>query len=84
MTDRDLLATAASLLLGERWQVPLSRLLSLNPRHIRRWVKGERAIPARVFVRLRRELVKRREEIGNLLGDLPDQVSDPLPTKKSL
>lgn len=64
-----LLIEAGRALLGEQWQVPLSRELGVNPRTVRHWVAGEFNVPAGVYgellrlceerVVVLRELVKR-------------------------
>lgn len=65
--DPQPLATAAALLLGERWQRPLARLLDVDDRLVRRWATGERPVPAWVLDRIRGELAARREAIDRLL-----------------
>jgi hypothetical protein len=63
------LATLASLLLGERWQVPLARLVDRDERLVRRWTAGERPVPAWVLETLADGLRRRRDEIGAALRD---------------
>lgn len=71
MSDRPrLLATAASALLGERWQRPLARLLDVDDRLVRRWAAGERPIPDWVVERVRLELRAQRDVIATALRQL--------------
>lgn len=64
------LARLSSLLLGDRWQVPLSRLLSVDERLVRRWASGERPVPKWVIGEVRRLLERRLEEIQSTLKRL--------------
>jgi hypothetical protein len=74
-----ILADAASLLLGERWQRPLARLLDVDDRLVRRWAAGERPVPDWVLERLATELKARRAAIDAALrGELsPLRILEP-------
>lgn len=63
----DRLAKIATLLLGHRWQRPLSRELGVDDRLVRRWASGERPIPAWVETRLLEMVEQRAEEIRRVL-----------------
>lgn len=41
----DELRAAGEALYGHRWQSPLARRLLTDPRTVRRWLSGDRAIP---------------------------------------
>lgn len=73
--DRELLSQYGRLLLGDRWQRPLSRLLSVDDRLVRRWVSGERSIPSWVLERLREVTADRIEELKNMQAtDCPERM----------
>lgn len=59
----------ATLLLGNRWQAPLARLLDKDPRLIRRWVAGDRPVPEWVENALRCELRKVGKRISEILAE---------------
>jgi hypothetical protein len=63
MTERERLSAAATLLCGERWQRPLARLFSINDRDVRRWVAGDRPIPAWVWLELEAAIATREGEM---------------------
>lgn len=71
MTDRDLLAAAASLLLGERWRRPLARLLGVDDRLVRRWAAGDRPVPQWALAALRGHLLARIGEVHETAVQLP-------------
>lgn len=67
--DRARLARLASLLEGERWQVPLARRLERNERLVRRWASGKYPVPAWVWTALERALRERLAEIMDALSE---------------
>ena len=66
-TDQDRLARAGRLLLGLEWQRPLARALDIDDRLVRRWVAGERPIPAWVWPAL---AMLARERLAGAQRDL--------------
>jgi hypothetical protein len=66
MMTPDLLSLYGTLLLGDRWQRPLARLLGVDDRLVRRWAAGERPIPDWVHDRLRSTARDRRRELARL------------------
>lgn len=63
----DRLAKIATLLLGARWQRPLSRELDVDDRLVRRWASGERPIPEWVEPRLLEMVEHRGEELRRVV-----------------
>ena len=45
-TRYDRLSHAGRAIHGDDWQSPMARALGVNGRHLRRWVSGDRPIPA--------------------------------------
>lgn len=66
MTDRERLAVAAILLLGERWQRPLAKVLGVNERTARRWAKGS-PLPVWLLPKMDELLLARRKEIDAVI-----------------
>lgn len=52
MTVADFRALGASLW-GSQWQTAMSKALGVNPRTVRRWAAGDRAIPGPAIAALR-------------------------------
>ena len=75
---RELLSEAGALLYGDQWQRALARGLgplhpdgereSIDDRSVRRWVSGERPIPAWVFPALREIAQARAGQMRVLIG----------------
>ena len=45
-TRYDRLSSAGHAVFGNDWQSPMARALGVGGRHLRRWVSGERPVPA--------------------------------------
>lgn len=71
--SKDLLAEAATALLGNLWQSPLARLLDVDGRLVRRWYAGERPVPSWVLKRLVEELKKRQDDIRKIRRKLSEE-----------
>lgn len=71
--DRSLMAEVGHALYGDNWQSPLSRLIGVSDRTMRRWAAGDTAIPAAVRV----DLMRICQERAMLLDDLTDRLKDP-------
>jgi hypothetical protein len=52
MADRDFLTEAATALYGPDWRLPLSRLLSVNERTVRRWASGVSRVPEGIWSKI--------------------------------
>lgn len=70
MDARELLSSAATLLLGESWQRALARKLEVDDRLMRRWSAGDRPVPGWVLVRLAELLEESSRDSGALAEEL--------------
>lgn len=77
--DRQTLEKAGVLLLGPDWKLPLASVLGphhpegarekIDPRLVRRWAAGDRAIPGWVAPVIIDLLMERSKELNNLAWD---------------
>lgn len=66
---RTFLQTAGELLYGANWQVALAKDLVINDRTMRRWKRGESAIPEGIEARLITLCKDRAHKLLQLIGE---------------
>lgn len=74
MNDTQLLSEIGQALYGERWQVTLSRRISVSDRSMRRWANGDDKIPWGVWVEVYREVLSRAQKLDHWSKVLHERV----------
>ena len=57
-------------LFGSLWQAEMARAIGKSDRTVRRWAKGEQAVPVTASEEVERRLRERAGEIGRLMEDV--------------
>lgn len=69
-----LLKRIGEVLFGEHWQTPISELLDVSDRTIRRWANGSLVVPKGVWNELFVRLDVQRDNINHLIEKIKEEI----------